>query len=434
MCKTSNKLVTFLVLSLAAISCSRTPDSVSKIKFDGGYSVAMDGKISDGVVISRSSAQWQIKSDINDQLYYTMGQLNAWNGVSDLSRTTLSILSTTMLSEGLYEVHYSATLFVSWPRQTAVPAEFDLVMPAQMHKISQFVATSASCREDFSHEAISGNFWYYFRPEAPGCKLRQGGIPGEDKMIVRRFPMTMTISPENTTDKYPEYSKVWEDGKLVVTAMFGKETSGATDSSDAGISAYNDMYRRLRATFGPPTSQSVVVAPNQSPGATHDDIEMEFRTAHGPLKVSIMLLEGLREMTSEQMANYGRRTIDSDLVIYSGHSGLGANIRALGSMGNFQANQYQIFFVNGCDTFGYVGDALGEAHAAVNPGAKKSKYLDIITNSMPSYFHLNARGSITVMSALAGQQLTYRQILQQIDSTQMPVVTGEEDNNWPLPF
>ena len=41
-----------------------------------------------------------------------------------------------------------------------------------------------------------------------------------------------------TTGKFPEYHKVWEDNVLRVVAVFGKYEDGAT-SGDAGISAFN---------------------------------------------------------------------------------------------------------------------------------------------------------------------------------------------------
>lgn len=430
----SRKILFGAGLVALALSCSRAPQELSKPQFDAGYSVGMDGVISDGVVISSSNNEQVIKREIRDQLYYTMGQLNAYNSVADLSRSTISLNEVNPLPGGLFEAHFAAKLFVSWPRQSAVPQPLILIMPAQMDLVSDFMTANVNCRDEFSHEAEVGNFWYYFRPEASGCPLRAGGVQGEDSLMVRRFGMTMTVSAENTSGKFPEYSKVWEDGQLVVTAMFGKEEAGAMEPSDAGISSFNAMYLGLRQAFGTPVSQSVNLPQGGVPGPRFDDVEMVFNTQRGPLKVAIMLLEGVRNMTPAQTQHYNLRTKDSDFVSYSGHSGLGANIRALARMGSFTANQYQIFFVNGCDTFAYVDNSLRDAHAAANPGFAGSKFFDIITNSMPSYFHLNSRGNISIISSLIGQQLTYRQILRQIDSSQMPVVTGEEDNQWPLAF
>ena len=103
-------------------------------------------------------------------------------------------------------------------------------------------------------------------------------------------------------------------------------------------------------------------------------------------------------------------------------------------MGKFVKGQYQLFLVNGCDTFAYVDDALFDAHQAVNPDNEKTKYLDIITNAMPSYFHENAGANMAIINALVSKDKTYRAILEDFDIDQRAVVTGEEDNAWPENF
>ena len=433
-----SRVSSYLIASAAAfvvVACGRASE-VSAPKFDAGYSVGMDATITNGVLITSSSSTTWITREAKDQLYYTMGQLNYFRGVADLNRTVISVNEVLPLGNGLYEAHYAAKLFVSWPRNAAVPASLQLILPAKMDStsISAFVEKYQACRDDFSHDPEVGNFWYYWRPEVGGCALRNGGLVGEDRLEVQRVGMSMVVSAENTQGKSPEYGKVWEDNQLVVTAMFGKAEDGATSPSDAGISSFNSMYQVLRQNFGTPIFQSVPLDANASPAPQINDVEMTFATPQGQLNVVIMLVEGVRNMTSAQTARYNDRTKRSDLVSYSGHSGLGANIRALTRMGSFLPGQYQIFFVNGCDTFAYVENSLRDAHAAANPGFGPSKYFDMITNSMPSYFHMNAYGNLTLIKSLLGRQLNYRQILGQIDSSQMPVVTGEEDNLWPNAF
>jgi hypothetical protein len=103
-------------------------------------------------------------------------------------------------------------------------------------------------------------------------------------------------------------------------------------------------------------------------------------------------------------------------------------------MGRFEKDHYQIYLVNGCDTFAYVDKALENAHAAVNPGFAGTKYFDMITNAMPSYFHSNSRANMALINAILDQTKTYREILADFDQSQRAVVTGEEDNKFPLPF
>ena len=150
----------------------------------------------------------------------------------------------------------------------------------------------------------------------------------------------------------------------------------------------------------------------------------------------LILVEDIKEVYpgSEIETLYNERTTYSDFVSYSGHSGLGANIRQLAQMGRFVPGQYQIFLINGCDTFAYVDEALARAHERVNPGKGRYKFFDILTNAMPSFFHMNARSNMTVIKALVEKDKTYQEILAGFDQNQRAVVTGEEDNTWPAPF
>jgi hypothetical protein len=87
-----------------------------------------------------------------------------------------------------------------------------------------------------------------------------------------------------------------------------------------------------------------------------------------------------------------------------------------------------IFFVNGCDSFAYVDNALRDAHAG------PSKFFDLITNAMPSYFRSNADNNVALIQAFLGRSKTYRQILSGFDRGQRAVVTGEKDNAFPSAF
>ena len=88
--------------------------------------------------------------------------------------------------------------------------------------------------------------------------------------------------------------------------------------------------------------------------------------------------------------------------------------------------------MNGCDTFAYVDGRLRETRAALNADDPAgTKYLDMVTNAMPSY--ANAFSSEPVMlEALVDYATprTYADIFRGIDSRQVVVVTGEEDNEF----
>ena len=424
---------------LAAVSGCGDSRTVSDVKFDSAHSVALDGVIDEGRLIATSDDVDSIKDEIGDQLFYMIGQFNGVNGVPDLNRLESTVTEVTARADGLFDVKYAARVLISWARERTIPANLELIMPARgdFTGLSEFFQAYGSdetsgkrCMASEAHEVSQGIFWYYYRPLKTNCALRNPAL--DNVSVMSRFAIRLALSGENSSGKSPEYAKVWEDGRLVVTAIFGKFEDGATSTGDAGIGAYGQTYRDLLSMFGQPVSNSLPAG--QQPDASHNDIRLMFTTASGSLDIHLYLVDGIRNVDSEFRAKYNARTRISDYVSYSGHSGLGANIRALARMGQFVQGQYQIFLVNGCDTFAYVEGSLRNAHQAANPNFGPDKYFDMITNAMPSYFHMNSTSNLAIISGLIGKTKTYRQILQGFDQSQRAAVTGEQDNLWPEPF
>src|SRR5262249_30067733 len=97
----------------------------------------------------------------------------------------------------------------------------------------------------------------------------------------------------------------------------------------------------------------------------------------------------------------------------------------------FFPGKYQIFFMDGCDTFAYVDGALASTRAVLNPDDPLgTKYMDIVQNAMPAYFVSMADSSMALIRALKNDAApqSYENIFAQIATSQVVVVTGEEDN------
>lgn len=436
--KARKAALTIAMTTVIAGGCS--PDKkVSDLNFDSAHTLAYDGVIDHGKILTSTSNEASIKSQIKEQLMYTIGQLNGRNGGIDMRKLESTIVETVELGDGKFEITYAAKLFIAWARESTAPADYQLILPARgdYQGLQNFFDTYGSdedagkkCLAWEAHEVSQGIFWYYIRPEKSGCPLQDVSLDNPE--IMTRTNVRLTVSGENSSNKFPEFDKVWEDNVLVVTAIFGKNEDGATSNSDAGAAAFRQLYNDLIRSYGTPVSSNI--ADGQSPGIENDDVRLVFATDVGSLDVHLYLVDGIRSVDADFRAKYNERTQKSDFVSYSGHSGLGANIRALARMGSFLAGQYQIFLINGCDTFAYVDDALTNAHKAVNPDFAPNKFFDIITNAMPSYFHSNSRANMQVIDGLLRKQKNYREILAGFDQSQRANVTGEEDNAWPLPF
>ena len=89
--------------------------------------------------------------------------------------------------------------------------------------------------------------------------------------------------------------------------------------------------------------------------------------------------------------------------------------------------------MNGCDTYAYVDTALADAHAAVNPDDPEgTKYLDIITNAMPSFFSEMSNATVQLIRGLlkVDDPETYETMFTRIDPDEVVIVSGEHDNEF----
>ena len=376
----------------------------------------------DGELVTDSA--WNRERAIEDHLLYTMGQLNGSSSVGRLDRLELSNITATT-ADGKTTLRYHAKMPVAWGNKNNVPSTFELVLPYDNSwaGLSAFADKyGESCVDWGAHDVDSGSMWYYFRPRRSGCTFADGDVV--------RFTASIAPSAIQTTGKFPEYDKVWEDDVLEVVAVFGKYEDGATTASDAGISAYNQFVRLIGQELQGETTIPATIP--SSPGVGTPDIEWSATRSDGKrIHVVALLVDNVRTAGATFDARYEALSTRADLIVYNGHAGLGANVRALARKGNWVAGQYVIAFLNGCDTYAYVDGALAEAHAAVNPDDPAgTKHVDLVANAMPSYFSDMAGATMALFRGLVGYDApkTYEQIFRDVSSAQVVLVTGEHDN------
>ncbi len=413
------------VLAMGCAAPSAEEHETTDQEFSSREAVQLDFEL-DGELVTDTT--WNAKAKIQDQFLYTIGHLNGERSVGRLDKLELTNVQSEAVGDGTYRVTYHARLPVAWGNKNAVPGSYAFKLPRAVSYAGLEAFTTkykASCVDWSAHDVDSGSMWYYFRPKAGGCALDAGDI----------VETTATVSPSaaNTTGKYPEYHRVWEDGELKVVAIFGKNEDGATEASDAGISAFNAFIRSMRTTLGPlgVTTEPADLA--VAPGVSAPDVTFHAALADGKkVRVTALLVDNVRTAGAAFDARYNALSTDADVIMYNGHAGLGSNVRALANKGRFVSGKYLILWMNGCDTFAYVDGSLAQKRAALNPDdtVDGTKYLDIVTNAMPSYFHSNSNASTTLIKGLLSVDapMTYEQMFSSVDRAQVVLVTGEEDN------
>lgn len=377
----------------------------------------------DGELVT--SDTWNVEQTIQDQLLYTIGHLNGDRSVGRLDTVVLSDIQSSRLDDGTTHVTYHAVMPVGWGSQTNLPTEYAFTLPKLIDTEGLQAFSDkykSSCVEHGAHDVGPDSLWYYYRPELAGCNLAAADVV--------TFTAKVTVSAENTVDKYPEYHLLWDDSALRVVAIFGKYEDGATSATDSGISAYNQFVRAVRSGWQNP-SVSPANTP-AAPGVAVPDVQIEVSLGGDrKLIVNALLVDNVASAPQSFYDRYEGLSTEADLIFYNGHAGLGQNVRALARRGQFRQGKYQIFYMNGCDSFAYVDGYLAKTRSTINPDDPTgTKYMDMVTNVMPAFFSSMPNASMALIRRLANPDdpRTYQKIFSEIDRSQVVVVTGEEDN------
>lgn len=382
----------------------------------------------EGTLLTDSS--WNDKATVQDQLLYTVGMLNEFNSVGRVDKAKITNITKSTVG-GKTQIKYKAVLPVSWGKRNAIPQTQELQLPLDISSAGQQAFADKykhDCVDFSAHDVDAGSMFYYYRAKASGCHL--------DPADLNLVTATVTPSPSQSTGKFPEYPKIWEDGRLEVLAIFGKYEDGATSGSDAGISAYNEFVGAMKQELSSRSLTTVPASVPSNPGVASPDIELNATLPDGKkIHVVALLTDNITTGLSEPAfrTRYENLSTRADYIVYNGHAGLGTNVRALAQRGKWTQGQYVIVYMNGCDTFAYIDNALFTAHKTLNPDDTSevgTKYIDIINNSMPAYFASMAGATMSIFRGLVSYNdpKTYEQMFSNIDRSQVVMVTGEEDN------
>jgi hypothetical protein len=416
--------VATVLVGCADASDDAAPFAGGEDHFSSNQATLLDFEF-DGSLVTDFS--FDDKKTIQSQLLYTIGHLNNDNGVGRLDNLVLTNIVKTQQG-GQIALAYHAKLPVAWGSKDKLPKSYDFKLPKDVSATAQETFTTAhkdACVDFAAHEVGSNNMWYYYRPQNDGCTIADSEVIKTTAKVTR--------STMNTTGKYPEYQKVWEDDRLEVISIFGKyEATGA--AGDAGVEGFNDFVRKMKSALG---GRNLVTTPanlSDSPAPAVNDVTFETTLADGKhVKVTAFLVDAITSPWEGFDARYESLTPTADLISYSGHAGLGQNVRALARKGKWVAKKYQMFFINGCDSFAYVDGSLAQTRAVLNTDdVSGTKYMEFITNAMPSFFSSMPDASLALINGLLGfnQPKTYEQMFADIDRSEVVLVTGEEDNEF----
>ena len=357
---------------------------------------------------------------IVSQLFYTVGPLSNYDANGQIGRVETSAVTETIEGD-TKRITYTVKLPVAWPKNRAVPTSHVIVLPKDTTKLAAFDAKYVGkCGDDrYGPDA----FWHDFDPVAASCTL--------DDADVTRSNARVTKNKRVTTGKYPEYALVWEDGVLDVVAIFAYSDHGG--AADEGEQQFDAFVTASKALFPGATSTEA-----RASASIHKDVTVKAKVKVGgalrDVSITSLLIGTLYTSGADFDARYGALSARADLVAFNGPAGLSKNTNALPRKGTVLAKQYQLFFFDSGDTYAYLDTTLTDRRRDVNGASdpKGTRYLDVVTNVLPTSFESFATSSLSFVKALSQRDApkTYGEIMTELPPELLVVVTGEEDNTF----
>ena len=250
----------------------------------------------------------------------------------------------------------------------------------------------------------------------------------------RRWPRRSRSRTRTRVAKYPEYHKVWEDGRAHDPRHLRQvRRQRARRTSDAGIAAFDEFVAAVRAAV--PDGDDVPA--RRCPSTRHqrqaDDVTFELARADGT-EITITAL--LVDSVPSAGAAFNKR-----------YAELATERRPRHVQRPRRPRRQRALPVDARPLVPrQVPDPLHgrlrhvRVHRRHHPEAARrcstrtirraTKYMDMVTNAMPAYFVSLADSTMALIRALSAPNTptSWATIFRNVDPSQVAVVTGEEDN------
>ena len=202
--------------------------------------------------------------------------------------------------------------------------------PVPLNPFNVMSEAGDTCADKDSHIGLSQSvYWYLWNPDKSTCKL------GTQEM-------TITVSKMLPVGKvvWPEFDKLVADGKVTAVILFGQIGDGEITDYDAGMRGFTQMGDWLvQAGFKPVTPAPVGRRFTKHIGQVDYEIDL-----YSPRDFS-----GLSDYA--HMDNFKRALKEHEIVVYDGHSMLGAS--DFWARKDLYSDSYQIFLYGGCLGYEY---------------------------------------------------------------------------------
>ena len=364
----------------------------------------------------------QFSEIIQAQLYFIMRQIEKAGAFIAFNKAVISEVSVpeqqTQLPGAEMAQHvaikYSVKFPLQYPNNMTPPESLQFLVPksGDYYYLETLFKKYKTCVDPSAQHVTTDNFFYYV--DFTKCDFAKLNENEADfyKTSIRFF--SSKISDGGT----PEYDRIWEDNRLVATIIFGKYD--AADKNDIGVSQFKQFYHDIKQL---PT---IELTSEANMGEFNKRLKFHYKNRPGlpdvyakrELDLQILHISAISKIDPETASLVmGDRIGPSDFFAYNGHSGYGNNIEYIEKLIIPNPNQYVLYFLNGCWTYGYT--------------KLDNKNFDVLMNMQSTYFVDMAQASLSVIKGLL-VDAPYKDILAGIPGRQEAVVAGEDVKSCPV--
>lgn len=208
-----------------------------------------------------------------------------------------------------------------------VGSTFEATVP--LDPFSVMSQAGDTCAEPDGHIALTQTvYWYQWDPEKEGCTLP-----------TQQMSLTVSKMFSDAQQTYPEFDQLVADGKITAVVLFGQIGDGPIDDHESGVRSLKTMARWLKdGGFTEVTPAPVGRRFTKHVGDADFEIDL-----YGPADFA-----GLSDYA--HFGNFQRAIGEHEIVVYDGHSMLGAS--DFWSEPEYPST-YQIYLYGGCLGYEY---------------------------------------------------------------------------------
>lgn len=263
-----------------------------------------------------------------------------------------------------------------------------------MRPTTLFADVGNACEGGDGHiRASSDVYWYVWDPDKRGCSA-----PKQDAVatITNVLPKGKTV--------YPEYGKLYADKKLDAVVFFGQVDDGPVSETDSAFEIIEEFGRALtKAGFKKAASAPRGTRWTRTKSGITANIDV-----YTPYDFA-----GLTDYAHRH--NFFEAVNSHEVIVFNGHSVLGASDFWAAPDIYRDPSKYQIFLYNGCLGYEYyVAPILAGKQGAAN--------VDIVSNVVETPFAIVSDESAIVLSMLLaradkGGSSSWQTILSKMNKT-----------------